>query len=63
MNMKNEDYEELIGQIESVKENLKADLDDLDEVLDGCVFLGYDELMSLIEENPNEYRRIIRNIA
>ncbi len=28
--IKNEDYEELIGQIESVKENLKADLYNLD---------------------------------
>lgn len=55
-------FEEVLEQIESVKENISTSLTDIDEVLDVCVFLDYRELRELIEQAPEEYHKIIADM-
>ena len=52
--------DEILDQIDSIKSNLNANLSDLEEVKDGCIFLGYDELNELIDYFPEEYKKILQ---
>ena len=57
----NQNYlDEILNQINSIEFDLKKDLCNFEEVQDGCVFLGYDELDELIDYFPEGYKKILQ---